>query len=234
MFNWLTATVFAVLGLIVGFLSLKIAKKQIAVRVEKIPELGEKFNPALLERKWIPYFWVICFIVLYIVSLLTCSNLISLIYTVIFIFCSFNIAAVDLAIRRIPNELLLILLLISIIRDIVEPIVTKNTSDIKYNLIYALIGIVGGFVLYIIPSLFGIYIGSGDIKLSAVIGFSLGIIGYIQAMLIMAFIMFVYLVILLITKKGGLKTKAPMGPSLAVGAVFTLLFPFLQGHINLW
>ena len=233
MFNWLTAAVFAVLGLTVGFLSLRIAKKQIKTRVEKMPQLGEDFNPSLLDRKWIPYFWVISFIALYILALLMCNNIVALIYTVIFIFCAFNIAAVDLAIRRIPNELLLILLFISLIRDIVEPIVNKDTSEIKYNLIYAAIGIVGGFVLFILPSFLHIYIGNGDIKLSAVIGFSLGIIGYIQAMFIMAATMLIYLIVLLITKKGGLKTKAPMGPSLAFGAVVTLLFPLLQGQIHI-
>ena len=233
MFNWLTAAVFAVLGLTVGFLSLRIAKKQIKTRVEKMPQLGEDFNPSLLDRKWIPYFWVISFIALYILAMLMCNNIVALIYTVIFIFCAFNIAAVDLAIRRIPNELLLILLIISLIRDIVEPIVNKDTSEIKYNLIYAAIGIVGGFVLFILPSFLHIYIGNGDIKLSAVIGFSLGIIGYIQAMFIMAATMLIYLIVLLITKKGGLKTKAPMGPSLAFGAVVTLLFPLLQGQIHI-
>jgi leader peptidase (prepilin peptidase)/N-methyltransferase len=166
------------------------------------------------------------------IALLTCNNIVGLIYTVIFIFCAFNIAAVDLAIRRIPNELLLILLIISLIRDIVEPIVNKEYSEIKYNLIYAVIGIVGGFILFIIPSFLGVYIGNGDIKLSAVIGFSLGIVGYIQSMILMSLTMIIYLVILLITKKGGLKTKAPMGPSLAFGAVVSLLFPVLQGQVN--
>ncbi len=139
-----------------------------------------------------------------------------------------------MAIRRIPNELLLILLISTLAYDIAEPIISKNYVDIKANLIYSLIGIVGGFILYLIPSKFGVYIGNGDIKLSAVIGFSLGIIGYIQAMLIMGAIMFVYLIVLLITKKGGLKTTAPMGPSLAIGAVVTLLFPILQENVNLF
>lgn len=231
MFNLLTASVFAVLGLIAGFFSLRIAKKQIESRVEKIPELKE-FNPSLLEKKWVPCIWIISFACVYVLAVFRCSNIVALIYAAVFIFCVYNIAAVDLAIRRIPNELLLTLLVSSLVKDIAEPIINKSYSDIKSNLIYALIGIVGGFILYIIPSRFGVYIGNGDIKLSAVIGFSLGIVGYVQAMLIMALIMLVYLIILLITKKGGLKTKAPMGPSLAIGAVATLLFPILQGQMN--
>jgi prepilin signal peptidase PulO-like enzyme (type II secretory pathway) len=206
MFNWLTAAVFAVLGLTVGFLSLRIAKSKSKPEL-KNASVRRRFQSLLLDRKWIPYFWVISFIALYILALLMCNNIVALIYTVLFIFCAFNIAAVDLAIRRIPNELLLILLIISLVRDIVEPIVNKDTSEIKYNLIYAAIGIVGGFVLFILPSFLHIYIGNGDIKLSAVIGFSLGIIGYIQAIVHYGGNNACISGCSLITKKGGLKKK---------------------------
>jgi prepilin signal peptidase PulO-like enzyme (type II secretory pathway) len=70
--------------------------------------------------------------------------------------------------------------------------------------------------------------GNGDIKLSAVIGLALGVLGYVQAMVVMALITIVLLIVLKLTKKGGWKTQAPMGPMLSAGTLITILFPLMN------
>lgn len=221
---------FVALGLVIGFLFYILAKRQIKVRIEKIPSLADDYIPQLLNKKWVLPVWEIAFAGLYTASyFLFSDNITSLIYSIIFISCSINIVFIDLAIRRIPNELLLTMLIVSLVKFIAEPLIYEGS--IKQNLILAVVGIVCGFVLFSLPQKLGRYIGAGDIKLSAVIGFSLGVVGYLQAMIIMALIMLVYLVILLVTKKGNLKSFAPMGPALCVGSIISLLFPILSNNI---
>lgn len=223
---------FVALGLVIGFLFYILAKRQIKVRIEKIPSLADDYIPQLLNKKWVLPVWEIAFAGLYTASyFLFSDNIASLIYSIIFISCSINIVFIDLAIRRIPNELLLTMLIASLAKFIAEPLIYEGS--IKQNLILAVVGIVCGFVLFSLPQKLGRYIGAGDIKLSAVIGFSLGVVGYLQAMIIMALIMLVYLVILLVTKKGNLKSFAPMGPALCVGSIISLLFPILSNNITI-
>lgn len=223
---------FVALGLVIGFLFYILAKRQIKVRIEKIPSLADDYIPQLLNKKWVLPVWEIAFAGLYTASyFLFSDNIASLIYSIIFISCSINIVFIDLAIRRIPNELLLTMLIASLAKFIAEPLIYEGS--IKQNLILAVVGIVCGFVLFSLPQKLGRYIGAGDIKLSAVIGFSLGVVGYLQAMIIMALIMLVYLVILLVTKKGNMKSFAPMGPALCVGSIISLLFPILSNNITI-
>lgn len=223
---------FVALGLVIGFLFYILAKRQIKVRIEKIPSLADDYIPQLLNKKWVLPVWELAFAGLYTASyFLFSDNIASLIYSIIFISCSINIVFIDLAIRRIPNELLLTMLIVSLAKFIAEPLIYEGS--IKQNLILAVVGIVCGFVLFSLPQKLGRYIGAGDIKLSAVIGFSLGVVGYLQAMIIMALIMLVYLVILLVTKKGNLKSFAPMGPALCVGSIISLLFPILSNNITI-
>ena len=223
---------FVALGLVIGFLFYILAKRQIKVRIEKIPSLADDYIPQLLNKKWVLPVWEIAFAGLYTASyFLFSDNIASLIYSIVFISCSINIVFIDLAIRRIPNELLLTMLIVSLAKFIAEPLIYEGS--IKQNLILAVVGIICGFVLFSLPQKLGRYIGAGDIKLSAVIGFSLGVVGYLQAMIIMALIMLVYLVILLVTKKGNMKSFAPMGPALCVGSIISLLFPILSNNITI-
>jgi len=67
--------------------------------------------------------------------------------------------------------------------------------------------------------------GAGDVKFAGVIGFAFGFYSFFQAMVLMGFMVLLYLLYLLITKKGNLKTATPMGPYLSLGLVLTMLFP---------
>lgn len=209
----------------------QLAKRQIKTRCEKIPSLAKAFSPRLLESKKSLIIWELVYAIFLGLAVAFASNPVRLVLAVVFIFCGMNIAAVDLAIRRIPNELLITLMVSSLASNITECLIYTGSDKLKQTIISMIIGLVGSFLIYMIPKKFGIYIGNGDIKLSAVIGFSLGILGYIQAMIIMSVFMLIYLVVLLITKKGGLKTKTPMGPALSFGAILTVIFPVLVNNL---
>lgn len=220
-----------VVGMVISFGMYKVSQLQIKTRCEKIPSLAKNFSPELLNSKKSLIIWELVYAILLALAVLFCANPVRLALAVIFIICGMNIAAVDLAIRRIPNELLITIMVSSLICNILECVLYKSKDDLKQTIIFILVGFVGAFIIYLIPKKFGVYIGNGDIKLSAVIGFALGIVGYLQAMILMAVFMLVYLAILLITKQGGLKTKAPMGPALSFGAIISIIFPVLVNNI---
>jgi prepilin signal peptidase PulO-like enzyme (type II secretory pathway) len=139
-----------------------------------------------------------------------------------YISIAISIGVVDLDIKKIPNSSVLALL---IIRTVAIIYASVTGVPVKQTLIPSLIGLAAGFILYQLPMLIGIPIGTGDVKYSAAIGYCLGAFGYLQAALIMAAGLVVYLIYLVATKKGSLKTAVPMGPYLSLGVVVTVLFP---------
>ncbi|MBQ2848133.1 MAG: prepilin peptidase [Clostridia bacterium] len=141
---------------------------------------------------------------------------------VAYISIALSIAIVDLDIKKIPNSSVLAIL---IVRTAALIYAIATGVPIKESLIPSLIGLAGGFILYQLPMFFGIPIGTGDVKYSAAIGYCLGAFGYLQAALIMAAGLIFYLIYLIATKKGSLKTAVPMGPYLSLGVVVTVLFP---------
>lgn len=150
------------------------------------------------------------------ISLLVKDLIISIEYMGVFLLL-LSLSTIDLSIRKIPNELLIILLVLKLSAIAV--------SGDFISIFPALTGLLIGFILFLIPSYLGIEIGWGDIKLAATAGFCLGIVGMFQAVLVMAVIMAMYLIYLAMTKKGNLKTKVAVGPPLSVGMMVTLLFP---------
>ena len=215
----------------VGFPVFKLAKHQISVRDKQFPMLREDYPVDLLESKKSFAVFEICFFVTYFFSYFVLGeNVVSLIFSLVLSTCCIDLSAVDLAIRRIPNQMLLIILIAGLANDIINPLIYGGS--IKQNLVMSLIGIAVSFLIFYIPKLVGLYMGNGDVKLSAVFGFALGFVGYIQAMVVMAVISVLLLLVLIITKKGNGKTKTPMGPALSIGAVLTVLLPLLSNVIG--
>ena len=144
---------------------------------------------------------------------------------VAYISIAISIAVVDLDIKKIPNPSVLALL---IIRAAALIYAIATGAPLKETLIPSLVGLAAGFILYQLPMFFGIPIGTGDVKYSSAIGFCLGAFGYLQAALVMAAGLVVYLIYLVATKKGSLKTAVPMGPYLSLGVIITVLFPMFN------
>lgn len=210
------------LGTLAALAFNRIAIFQIKRRTQETSKIEAVKNIALIVT------WVLISGVLFAVTFLRYSETAARLEAVAYISIAISIGIVDLDIKKIPNSSVLALLIIRTVA-IVYAIVTG--SPVKEVLIPSLIGLAAGFILYQLPMLIGISIGTGDVKYSAAIGYCLGAFGYLQAALIMAVGLLIYLVYLVATKKGSLKTSVPMGPYLSLGAVVTVLFP-LFGELS--
>lgn len=217
MFAYLQYIIGALAGLAFGFLFHKLAIFQINKRTDDVNKQNYLKKPFILPA------WLLLSAALFVVVLLREQDLFRRIEYLIYISIVLNIAFVDYVVCKIPNELLITLLLVKVVFVIIA---LANSGDLKETLMSPAFGLVVGFVLFLIPSMFGVMIGAGDIKYCAVIGFCLGFKYYLQAMAIMAVALLIYLVYLMITKKGNLKTVAAMGPYLSLGVVLTVIYPF--------
>ena len=136
------------------------------------------------------------------------------------------IGVVDLDIQKIPNLSVLALLVVRSAAVIYELVTGVSVKEAVFP---SAIGLVAAFILYQLPMLFGIPIGTGDVKFASAIGCCLGIFGFLQSAIIMAVGLVFFLVYLMARKKGNLKTKVPMGPFLALGSVATIIYPVFTG-----
>ncbi len=127
------------------------------------------------------------------------------------------LSAVDIVIRRIPNELLLALLLAYAAGHTVSPGWSGFTSN--------LLGAAVAAAVFMLPSKLGMIIGWGDVKYAVVIGFCFGLTGILQVMLVMGLSLGVYTAYLYLSRRGSVKSTAAMGPYISLGAMATMVFP---------
>lgn len=139
------------------------------------------------------------------------------------------IAIVDSLIRKIPNSLLLVMI-ITQAAYIAYVCITSHTT---YALINAGIGFFLGFFAFTIPSFLKVPVGAGDVKYSAVIGMIMYIGCYLQVMMIVGILVLAVYIILKATKRGGMKTLIPMGPFISASTVISMCFPVLNSLVVL-
>ncbi len=133
----------------------------------------------------------------------------------------FSIATVDSLVRKIPNPLLLAMIVIQVAYITYVCIMTQSIDEIPK----AFLGFFIGMVVCFIPSLLKIPMGAGDIKYNGVIGLCIGAAGYFESMILMAVFVTIAFLYLRISKKGGMKTLIPMGPFISIGLVISMVFP---------
>ena len=126
-------------------------------------------------------------------------------------------AYIDIKIRIIPNELVLVLLTLGIIYQ-------------AFN--YGLEGILGAiicmvFIMIVFTALATFMglgkVGAGDVKLAGAIGFALGYPSVVTAMGAMAAVLLGYILIGLALRKIRLTTMLPLAPFLVAGYIFALV-----------
>lgn len=204
------------LGILAALALSRIAIFQIKQRTDETAKLEAVQNAAVMIT------WVLLSGVLFAVAFVRFDDIAQRLEAIAYISIAISIGVVDLDIKKIPNSSVLALL---IVRTAAIIYAIATDVPVKECLIPSLIGLASGFILYQIPMYFGIPIGTGDVKYSAAIGYCLGAFGFLQASLIMAAGLLIYLIYLVATKKGSLKTAVPMGPYLSLGVIVTALFP---------
>ncbi|MGN1123329.1 MAG: prepilin peptidase [Eubacterium sp.] len=208
-------------GLFLSIVCFPISKKLILSRTEDPAEA------ALLGNTLVKIFVYILSILSSVGIMLTASDAVLAVRNLLLLVPMFSIAVVDSLIRKIPNPLLLVMIVIQL-SYVAYVCITNHSTEM---LITSLFGFFIGFVACTLPSLLRIPVGAGDIKYSGVIGLCIYMAGYFQAMLIMGIIVLAFLIILKIKKRGGMKTQIPMGPFLSAGTVITMCFPLLDSLV---
>lgn len=201
------------IGALSGWLCLPLCKRLIDSRTEA------PIQKWYITGKYAPILWCILGVAAFVLVELQGISVPQKVEFIIVTLICLLISSVDIAVKKIPNILLLIL--------ITTKALFLAIDFSKEALVQSLWGFVVAIVIFILPSLLRIKVGAGDIKLAAVIGLYLGINGFLQAMLIMAITISVYGIFLITRKLGNFKSLAAMGPYLALGFIITLLFPII-------
>ena len=212
--------IFIVYGIVLGVITVPLSKYLAKSRTEDPGEI------APLNKTSIRVLSVILGLLASAGIAFTSKDLSLLIRNLILLIPIFSISFVDALVRKIPNPLLLTMLCVDAVY-ITYYSVANKTAELLPKVF---IGVFLGMVVSFIPSLLKIPMGAGDIKYTAVIGFTIYASGYFQAMILMALLVALFYVYLKITKKGGMKTQVPMGPFLSIGVVVTMCFPLLESY----
>jgi len=210
--------ILTVIGGILGFISLFLARLLIKNR-------GETPAGKLLTGTLSNIIWISVGMLIGLGIALLNANWSRTIELILLAFILLSLSLVDAKIRKIPNSLLMALIALRLGVLIYGAITGKASGNEWLN---SLIGSVAGWLIFTIPSMIGLTVGWGDVKFAAVSGLYLKIIGMVQAMLVMSFIILIYGLVLIIAKKGSFKTAVAYGPALSVGIVVTTLLPLAE------
>ena len=135
-------------------------------------------------------------------------------FLIMFSICA-ALSVVDISIRKIPNEILLSMVVVTLIF-----LAINNGFG---NIMDRLIGLVVGVIVFQLPTLIGKGAGAGDIKLAGVIGFCLGLHDMLGAYIFMIIPLLIYTAYIYITKKGNIKTKVALGFFMSVGFIMVFV-----------
>lgn len=206
-----------VYGALIGLVSVPLSKRLIASRSE------DPGDTIALRKSSARLLTSIAGVVSSVGLLLTVESQEELIRDLVLLLPMLCIAIVDSLIRKIPNSLLLSV----IITQAVYVLYTCITSNSKNVLIASALGFAFGFIAFTIPLWLKVPVGAGDVKYSAVIGLTLYIGCYLQTMILVGVLALSAYAVLKLTKRGGMKTLIPMGPFLSASAVISMCFPLL-------
>lgn len=147
---------------------------------------------------------------------------IEIIYAFTFLIICITISLIDIHYRIIPNGLLLGLLVIKVLVGVPGVIGIEMFPD--WDFVLSLVGLVAGFVVFVIPGALGKKIGAGDVKLAACAGFCLGLDGLLYSVVLMGLGVLAYSMVQ--TNKAlrnMMLEMIPMGPFLSVSMLLVLL-----------
>ena len=135
----------------------------------------------------------------------------------------FLIAAIDFKVMKIPNKLVLGLLIVRALYMIV--VIASGAVAWKVILVNSLVGFVAGAIFMGVCYFFARGgVGAGDLKLYASLGFCYELVGLVAIMLYSLLASVVVGVGMLVFKKAKFKTAIPMAPFIIFGLTIYLVF----------
>lgn len=203
--------VFGLLGIVLGLGSMKLTDKLIADRLEP------GMTVVNIKNKYTPFIWSAVMAAVFILLCFNKSSDVARVECILMICVCACIGMVDISIRRVPNQLLLVLMCMRIIFAAVDMVfVTGFRMEVITG---ALAGLLLGYFIFMLPAYLHVPIGAGDIKYAAVVGFYFGLMGFLQVMVLMGVCVFAYYLYLRIAGKGNRKSFVAMGPFMALGMI---------------
>lgn len=126
----------------------------------------------------------------------------------------------DIRKRIIPNYVLIAVVLLKALFLVIE-------FDL-ITLFDSVIGFTVASVVFLIPKFLRMPLGWGDVKFSAVLGFSLGFVKYIYSMLLAVLLVFLYCIVRKTVMKKDIEDfKLPLGSFMSAGAILICIFEFI-------
>ena len=137
-----------------------------------------------------------------------------------------SIAVVDSLVRKIPNPLLLYMIIVQVVY-----LVYYSVTNDPQILLTAGFGFFVGFASCAFTTLLKVPVGNGDTKYCAVLGMCIYLQSFLQSMVLVGLIAIICLIYLKATKKGGIKTMIPLGPLISLATVISICFPYLPNFL---
>lgn len=204
-------TIAIIAGFLLGYAANAVTRLLIRRRSE------ESYNSWYINKPTIPLIWGVLFSIFTAWQWLVSYDFLRLLHITIIVFACACISATDALIRKVPNSMLIILLINSFAFALL------NTNTAKWG--ERLLAVIVAIFIFQIPSMFKLSVGSGDIKFAFAAAIELSLFGFLQAMIFVGIGFLISAVYLGISKKGNLKTQIPMGPYIAAGLAFTAVCP---------
>lgn len=143
-------------------------------------------------------------------------------YLLILLAVCYAITVMDMSFRIIPNRLVIAIMAVSAVFAI--PYYLGVQGFPEFNILQSLIGFVVCFAIFSLPAAFSKKVGAGDIKLAAAMGFALGLINSLVAVVIMGILVTGYV----LSKIRNpffrvMKEMIPMGPFITAGMIISAI-----------
>ena len=141
----------------------------------------------------------------------------------------------DLSCRLIPNELVLLEMAAALVFGI--PAVLGVPGFPAFSVLSSVLGMIGCFIIFMLPALMSRQVGAGDITLAAAIGLCLGLNDSLLCIVLMGVIVIVYVLAQQsMPLLNMIREMIPLGPFLCAAQCLVLLMrhiPALEGLTRL-
>ena len=149
-------------------------------------------------------------------------------YSLVVVF-GYVAAVLDVKIRKIPNNLVLVMLGAWILT--MAPKLLIDTGAAVVLLLDALLGFaVGGGLFLLVYFVSRKGLGGGDVKFMAAVGLYVGFSGTMTSMLYGTILAALTGLVLILTKKLGRKDPMPLAPFIYIGILITVFFQVTGGN----